>query len=67
MQLNCYFCSLNFAWNIEFLYSILILLNRKFKIMKMKQLFFGVLLSLHLIGYSQDGKKEVLFTIVYRV
>ncbi|MBK9223792.1 MAG: peptidylprolyl isomerase [Flavobacterium sp.] len=31
--------------------------------MKMKQLFFGVLLSLHLIGYAQDSKKEVLFTI----
>lgn len=29
----------------------------------MKQLFFGVLLSLHLIGYAQDSKKEVLFTI----
>jgi peptidyl-prolyl cis-trans isomerase SurA len=31
--------------------------------MKMKQLFFGVLLSLNLIGYAQDSKKEVLFTI----
>ena len=31
--------------------------------MKMKQLFFGVLLSIHLIGYAQDSKKEVLFTI----
>ena len=29
----------------------------------MKQLFFGVLLSIHLIGYAQDSKKEVLFTI----
>lgn len=37
--------------------------NRNFKIMKMKQLFFGLLLSLHLIGYSQNAKKEVLFTI----
>ncbi|MET0760145.1 MAG: peptidylprolyl isomerase [Flavobacterium sp.] len=30
--------------------------------MKMKQLFFGLLLSLNLIGYAQTGK-EVLFTI----
>ncbi len=31
--------------------------------MKLKQLFFGLLLSLHLVNYAQDGKKEVLFTI----
>ena len=29
----------------------------------MKQLFFGLLLSLHFISYSQTSKKEVLFTI----
>jgi peptidyl-prolyl cis-trans isomerase SurA len=31
--------------------------------MKMKQLLFGLLLSLNLTGYAQDIKKEVLFTI----
>jgi len=31
--------------------------------MKIKQLFLGVLLSLNLIGYAQNSKKEVLFTI----
>ncbi|PWA04191.1 peptidylprolyl isomerase [Flavobacterium psychrotolerans] len=31
--------------------------------MKMKQLFFGLLLSLPLLTYSQNIKKEVLFTI----
>ena len=31
--------------------------------MKMKQLFFGFLLSLNLIGFAQSGTKEVLFTI----
>jgi peptidyl-prolyl cis-trans isomerase SurA len=31
--------------------------------MKMKQLFFGLLLSLNLIGYAQTSTKEVLFTI----
>jgi peptidyl-prolyl cis-trans isomerase SurA len=31
--------------------------------MKMKQLFFGLLLSLQLVSYAQNGKKEVLFTI----
>lgn len=29
----------------------------------MKQLFFGLLLSLHFISYAQDVKKDVLFTI----
>lgn len=29
----------------------------------MKQLFFGLLLSLNLMGYAQTGTKEVLFTI----
>ena len=29
----------------------------------MKQLFFGLLLSLQLVSYAQNGKKEVLFTI----
>lgn len=38
-------------------------LIKNFKIMKMKQLFFGLLLSFQLIGYSQNTKKEVLFTI----
>ena len=31
--------------------------------MNMKQLFFGLLLSLNLMGYAQNNKKEVLFTI----
>ena len=31
--------------------------------MKMKQLLFGLLLSLNLVGYAQNIKKEVLFTI----
>lgn len=31
--------------------------------MRIKQLFFGVLLSLNLMGYAQTTKKEVLFTI----
>ena len=31
--------------------------------MKMKQLFFGVLLTLSLASYAQSSKKEVLFTI----
>jgi len=31
--------------------------------MKMKQLFFGLLLSLNLIGFAQNSSKEVLFTI----
>ncbi|MEY3500957.1 MAG: hypothetical protein RL308_2626 [Bacteroidota bacterium] len=31
--------------------------------MKMKQLFFGLLLSLNLIGFAQNSPKEVLFTI----
>lgn len=31
--------------------------------MKMKQLFFGLLLSLNLIGFAQNSTKEVLFTI----
>ena len=31
--------------------------------MKMKQLFFGLLLSLNLIGFAQSSTKEVLFTI----
>ena len=31
--------------------------------MKMKQLFFGFLLSLNFIGFSQNSTKEVLFTI----
>ncbi|RTY88547.1 peptidylprolyl isomerase [Flavobacterium sp. GT3R68] len=31
--------------------------------MKIKQLFFGLLLSLNLIAYSQTSPKEVLFTI----
>lgn len=31
--------------------------------MKIKQLFLAVLLSLNLIGYAQNSKKEVLFTI----
>ena len=31
--------------------------------MKMKQLFFGLLLSMQLVSYGQNGKKEVLFTI----
>jgi len=37
--------------------------NRNFKRMKMKQLFFGLLLSLNLVSYAQSSKKEVLFTI----
>jgi peptidyl-prolyl cis-trans isomerase SurA len=31
--------------------------------MKMKQLFFGLLLSINLIGFAQNSTKEVLFTI----
>mgnify|MGYP000917283954 CR=1 FL=1 len=31
--------------------------------MKMKHLFFGLLLSLNLIGFAQNSPKEVLFTI----
>ena len=31
--------------------------------MKMKHLFFGLLLSLNLIGFAQNSNKEVLFTI----
>jgi len=31
--------------------------------MKMKQLFFGLLLSLNLIGFAQNSSKETLFTI----
>ncbi len=31
--------------------------------MKMKQLFFGFLLSLNLVGFAQSSTKEVLFTI----
>jgi len=31
--------------------------------MKMKHLFFGLLLSLNLIGFAQNSTKEVLFTI----
>jgi peptidyl-prolyl cis-trans isomerase SurA len=31
--------------------------------MKMKQLFFGLLLSLNFIGFAQNSTKEVLFTI----
>ena len=31
--------------------------------MRIKQLFFGVLLSLSFVGYAQSVKKEVLFTI----
>ena len=31
--------------------------------MRIKQLFFGVLLSLNLMCYAQTTKKEVLFTI----
>jgi len=31
--------------------------------MKMKHLFFGLLLSLNLIGFAQNNTKEVLFTI----
>jgi peptidyl-prolyl cis-trans isomerase SurA len=31
--------------------------------MKMKQLFFGLLLSLNIIGFAQNSTKEVLFTI----
>src|SRR6476620_3875137 len=31
--------------------------------MKMKQLLFGMLLSLNLVTYAQSIKKEVLFTI----
>ena len=39
------------------------LLNKLYYKMKMKQLFFGFLLSLNLIGFAQSGTKEVLFTI----
>jgi peptidyl-prolyl cis-trans isomerase SurA len=31
--------------------------------MKMKQLFFGLLLSLNILGFAQNSTKEVLFTI----
>lgn len=31
--------------------------------MKMKQLFFGILLFLNIIGFAQNSSKEVLFTI----
>jgi peptidyl-prolyl cis-trans isomerase SurA len=31
--------------------------------MKMKQLFFGLLLSINLIGFAQNSTKEVLFTV----
>jgi peptidyl-prolyl cis-trans isomerase SurA len=34
-----------------------------FKIMTIKQLFFGLLLSLNLVSYAQNSKKEILFTI----
>ena len=40
-----------------------LVLNRNFKIMKIKQLFAGLLLFLQFITYSQTIKKEVLFTI----
>jgi peptidyl-prolyl cis-trans isomerase SurA len=39
------------------------LLNKLYYKMKMKQLFFGFLLSLNLIGFAQSSTKEVLFTI----
>jgi peptidyl-prolyl cis-trans isomerase SurA len=39
------------------------LLNKLYYKMKMKQLFFGFLLSLNLVGFAQSSTKEVLFTI----
>ena len=60
MQLNCYFCWLNSRWKIGVkLYIILI----KIKIIPMKHLFLGVLISLNLISYAQNSKKEVLFMV----